>query len=108
MLIELLTLPSPDLLAVGPLPAVTIPDVDPDMDSPFAEAMWRLVAIVLGVAFGLALLATVVAVGMMTIRSLPANVRETGASALGWCIGAMVILGSLTGLAAWAVNFQIF
>lgn len=33
MLTELLTLPIPDLLAVGPLPAVTIPDVDPDMDS---------------------------------------------------------------------------
>lgn len=88
--------------------SVNLPDIQPDFGAPPAQAVWNVVSIVSGIAFGIAVIATIVAIMLVAVKALPSNAREAGASALGWCIFALIMLGSITGLAAWAAGFKIF
>lgn len=95
-------------LALSIAPA-SVPDVTPDTDSPFALAGLRLVAIILGICFIAALLALA---GVFTILGFKgfgnsALLDKAGSSVI-YVVGALIGLGSLTGIAGFFIGFKIF
>lgn len=100
----------PALLDAGlVVTSIDLPDIQPDTSSSFAQAALRLAAIVLGVGAILAVMAVGVFAVLIGFKGFGnSRALETASSGILWAIGGLVILGSLTGLAAWAVNFQIF
>lgn len=88
---------------------LVIPPVEPDMNSSFAQAALRLTTIVAGVAVILCILALAVCGVLIATKGLGnARVQEGAATASLWVLGGLVILGSLTGIAGFAIGFKIF
>ncbi|MBS3177205.1 MULTISPECIES: hypothetical protein [unclassified Pseudoclavibacter] len=88
---------------------MSIPEVKPDLSSSFAQAALRLTTIVAGVAVILCILALAVCGVLIATKGLGnARVQEGAATASLWVLGGLVILGSLTGIAGFAIGFKIF
>lgn len=88
---------------------MAIPEIKPDLSSSFAQAALRLTTIVAGVAVILCILALAVCGVLIATKGLGnARVQEGAATASLWVLGGLVILGSLTGIAGFAIGFKIF
>lgn len=94
------------LIAIAPM--VDIPDVTPDTSHPVPQAIARLAAIVLGVGAILAVVGLAICAIMLIFGGASARLKEQATSGLIWCLVGVIALGSVAGLAAWAVNFEIF
>lgn len=88
---------------------VDLPNIEPDTSSNFAQAAISLAAIVLGVGAILCLMALGVCFVILAFKGFGnSRALEMAGTGVMWSLGGLVGLGSLTGIAAWAVNFQIF
>lgn len=87
----------------------SVPDIEPDLSSSFAQAAIRLTAIIAGVCVVACVLALAVCGALIAFKGF-GNSRALEAATTGslWCLAGLVILGSLTGIAAWAVDFKVF
>ena len=90
------------------LPAADFPDVQPDYSAPFMASLLRIAAYVMGVIMVILFLALAACIVMIAMRgSAPERARTWAISNVGWVFLGVAAAGSLGGIFAWMINFDL-
>lgn len=90
------------------LTAIDVPDIQPDFNAPFMAPLMRIVSWILAGAMILAVLALVIAIVGVAFKGLGSSkYQEWAGSSILWIVGALAGLGSLSGIFAFFVGFDL-
>lgn len=90
-----------------PTDEVDVPDIQPDFDAPWLDGLQVLASYFLATAFILAFVALIIAVlALVTHGIFPDGVRSWAGKSIVVVGVATVVLGALSGLFQWFVNFD--
>lgn len=88
--------------------AAKVPDISPRYDAPFFQAFTRIASWVLGVSLVLAFVALILAILAIMFRGVvPERARSFAAANIGWVFLGLALLGSISGVFAWLVGFDL-
>ncbi|OAZ41476.1 hypothetical protein A9Z40_02020 [Microbacterium arborescens] len=89
------------------IPAVTIPEITPNWDAPWLTGLQILASYILATALLLALIALIIAVLSLIFRGIfPDSVRDWAGKNIVTIFFATAILGAISGIFHWFVNFN--
>ncbi|WP_341953667.1 hypothetical protein [Salinibacterium sp. TMP30] len=93
---------------IGSLPAdVTVPPIAPDFSAPFMVGVQTVVSYILGAALVIMFGVLIVAVASLGFKSIvPERMQSWAGENVATVAIATIILGSISGIFAWLVNFN--
>lgn len=94
-------------MPIPALPAVDVPDIDPDFSAPFFGGLQVIASYVLAAAMIVVFVMLIVAIAALAFRGLaPERVRTWAGENIAWIFIAAALLGAASGLFQWFVNFD--
>lgn len=101
MLTEILT-------TLSLVPIADFPDVQPDYSAPFMTSILKIAAWVLGVVMAILFVTFAVCLVLIGMRgAAPERARTWAVSSVGWVFLAAAAAGSLGGIFAWMISFDL-
>jgi hypothetical protein len=86
---------------------IDVPDINPDFSAPFFGGLQVIASYVLAVAIIVVFIMLIVAVGALAFRGLaPERVRTWAGENIAWIFLAAALLGGISGLFQWFINFD--
>lgn len=89
------------------VPTIDVPDIGPDFSAPFFQGLQVLASYVLAAAIIAVFIMLVIAIGALAFRGLaPERVRTWAGENIAWIFLAAALLGGISGLFQWFINFD--
>ncbi|UTX53303.1 hypothetical protein [Leucobacter aridicollis] len=94
--------------AVGVLPAIKVPDIQPDFGAPGVGAVMHLVNMAAAIATAVCLLAVVLSVILLAVGKLSERKQHIGWIVLASALGGVMLLGSATAAMTYVGGIPLF
>lgn len=92
---------------IAALTDVDIPEIEPDFSAPFFQGFQVVVSYILAGAMLVVLVMLIIAAAALAFRGLaPDRVRSWAGDNILWIFIAAAVLGAVSGIFAWFVNFD--